>query len=168
MTPRQKLKIRFIINSSIIFIGLILLLFLCKYNPEIINEKWLFWSAMIIGFWFWFDKKLLYVRNQLIICLFLCLTFLFIVTIFTHLIYFATIPLASMIGRVMANRILEKWKVRKIDLDVKDELEDMFEEKAKMMIYFLATAIISGVIYLIIQLIIFCLYKFNILSELGF
>ena len=152
MTPKKKLKIRFIIISSIIFIGLIILLLLHKYNPQIISYEWLFWSAIIIGSWFWCDKKLLYFKNYIIICLFLCLSFLFVLIIIKDLYYIATIPLAAMIGRIIANKKMDK--IRRIDLDAKDELEGWFEERAKMMIYYLTTLVISGIIYLIIKLII--------------
>lgn len=149
MTPKQKLKIRFKIISSIIFIGLIVLLALYKYNPQIISD-WLFWSAYIVGIWFWLDKKLLYIRSQLIISLLLCLVFLFIVIITNHN-YIATIPLASMMGRIIANKVLDKS--RKIDLDTKDEYDDLLEGRVKMIIYFVMTAVISGIIYLVIWVI---------------
>jgi hypothetical protein len=150
MTPKQKLKIRFRIISSIIFVGLIVLWVLNKNNPQIIDD-WLLGSAYIIGIWFWFDKKLLYIRSQLIISLLLCLMFLFIVITTNHY-YIATIPLASVTGRLIANKILDKE--RKIDLEAKDECEGILEGRMKMMIYFVMTAAISGIIYLVIKIVI--------------
>ena len=149
MTPKQTLKIRFTVISTIIFIGLIVLLVLNKYNTLIVSD-WLFWSAYIIGSWFWFDKKLLYIKKQFIISLLLCLMFLIIVGIANHN-YIATIPLASIIGRMIVNKILDKS--RKIDLEAKDEQEDNTEERIKMMIYFVMTAVISGIIYLVVSLV---------------
>jgi len=152
MTPKQKLKIRFKIFSSIIFVGLIILLCLSKYTQQIIDEKWIDWSAFVIGSWFWFDKKLLYFRNLRILSLLLCLVFLFVVIIFIHHSIFAPIPLASVIGRIILNKKLDE--MRSIDLEAKDENENAFEARAKMMIYFIVTAIITWIINLIIRIFI--------------
>ena len=151
MTSRQKLKIRFIIFSSIISVELILFLFFCKYNLQI-NEEWVYWSAFIIGSWFWFDKKLLYFRNYLIISLLLSLSFLFVVNILVHYNIFAPIPLASTIGRVILNKKLDT--MRKIDLEAKDENEDYLGGRIKMMVYYIVTAIITCIINVIINVFI--------------
>jgi len=145
MTLKQKLKIRFKIISSIIFTGLIVLLFLWQYNPKIICEEWLLGFECVIGAWFWFDKKLLYIKNQLIISLLLCLTFLIVVILIIGHSFIATIPLASMIGRIIVNKIMER------NLETEEEEDSSVEGRVKIMIYWLITAVISCVIYLIIK-----------------
>ena len=152
MTPKQKLIIRFKIFSSIIFVGLITFLFLCKYTQQIIDEKWIMCSAAIMSVWFWSDKKLLYFKNLRIISFLLCLTFLFVVVIFMHHSIFAPIPLASIIGRIILNKKLNG--MRSIDLEAEDEWGDMFEERAKGLVYAIITAIITGIINLVINLFI--------------
>jgi membrane-associated HD superfamily phosphohydrolase len=150
MQSKQKSKMIFNIISSIIFVWLIVLLYLLQCNQQIINEKLILWSSIIIGSWFWFDKKLLYVRSQFVISLLLCLMFLFIVVL--HYTFIATLPLSALIGRFIVNKIL--GEERKIDLYIKKKDDDYtsLEERAKMMIYFLITAAISGMFYLIIKL----------------
>jgi hypothetical protein len=152
MTPKQKLKIRFTVFSSIIFAGLIILLFLCEYNMQIIDDDdWIPWAAYIIGTWFWFDKKLLYFLNYLIISLLLSLSFLLVVVIFVRYNIFAPIPLASVIGRVILNKKLDT--MRKIDLNAKDEW-NASEDRAKMMAYSIITAIITCIINFVIEFFI--------------
>ena len=127
-------------------------MFLCKYTQQIIDEKWVDWSSFIIGSWFWFDKKLLYFKNLRITSLLLCIMFLFVIVIFIHHSIFAPIPLASVIGRIILNKKLDG--MRDINLEAKDEVDDVFEERAKMMVYFIVTAIITGIINLIINFFI--------------
>ena len=128
------------------------IIILYKYNPKLISEEWLYWSAFIIGAWFWFDKKLLYFKNQFIISLLLCLMFLFIVVIVVRQNFIAPIPLASVIGRIIVNKKLDK--IRKIDLEAKDEVDDLLEGRAKLLIYSLTTVVITCIINLIIKLVI--------------
>ena len=164
MTPRQKLRIRFKIFSSIIFIGLIVLLFLYKFNPQIITdelfEKCLLMSLSIISVWFWVDEKLFYFRNQLIISLLLCLMFLIVVTTVTNLAILAPVPLASVIGRIFTNKMLDK--IRKIDLDAKDKVESWDETQQSKMIMGIITIVITCVIHLIINLGSYILNLFGI------
>jgi hypothetical protein len=154
MTPRQKLKIRFKIFSSIIFIGLIVLLFIYKSTPQIITEELfedcLSLSSIIICLWFWYDEKLLYFRNQLIISLLLCLMYLIVVIKVPNFTVLAPVPLASVIGRVFANKMLDK--IRKIDLDAKDKDESWVEMQQSRMIMYIITAVITGIIHLIIYI----------------
>jgi len=164
MTPRQKLRIRFKIFSSIIFIGLIVLLFLNKHNPQMITdelfEKCLLMSLSIISVWFWVDEKLLYFRNQLIISLLLCLTFLIVVITVTNLTIFAPVPLACVIGRIFINKKLDK--IRKIDLDAKDKKESWDEIQQSKMIMGIITIVITCVIHLIINFGSYILNMFGI------
>ena len=151
---RQKIKIRFTIITSIILAGLTVLLFLYKYNPQIINEKYeelLFWTAIIISGWIWFDKKLLYYRNQLIISLLLCLAYLVAVETVMRHSYIAPIPLASVTGRIIVNKIMDK--IRIIDLNAKDKSVDYLEGRITAGIYYCITAAISLIIYLIVKLV---------------
>ena len=156
MPLKQKLIIRFTIFSSIIFFGLIVLLYLCKYTQQIIDEKLIYQSGFIIGIWFWLDKKLLYFKNLRIISLLLCSAFLFVVVIFVHHTTFAPVPLASVIGRIIANKKLDG--MRNIDLEAKDEIDEYGEGKAKMLVYCIITGIITAIIDLVIH---FCLSVFN-------
>ena len=122
-----------------------------------IDEKLLFWSAFIIGSWYWFDKKLLYIRNQLIISLLLCLMYLVAVAVMHH-IYIAPIPLASITGRIIINKYMDKYKMREIDLDAEDEVDGdgVLEERAKMFVYVITTSVVYFtfyVFYLIVKLV---------------
>ena len=62
----------------------------------------------------------------------------------------APVPLASVIGRVFANKMLDK--IRKIDLDAKDKDESWDEMQQSRMIMYIITAVITGIIHLIIYI----------------
>ena len=157
---RQKIKIRFKIFSTIIFIGLIVLLIISKINPQIFigsDDLWLWWTSFIIGIWFWRDKKIFYFNNHIIVSLLLSFTYIAVsVIVLQEWNIIAPVPLASMMGRIFVNKKLDK--MRKIDLDSEDEFYDRIEESTKGLVYFIVTAVITGAINLLVK-IVFSLKK---------
>jgi hypothetical protein len=156
MTIVQKLKLRFWILSAILVAGIITAIF----YPNVLDKELYLskghYMTVIEQFilipisWFWIDKKLLYIRSHLIISLLLCLIFLITIVATNHP-YLATLPLSSVIGRWIANKHLDP--IRKIDMETVDETEDYSEYHIKMLIYFVITLPISGIIYFLINLL---------------
>ena len=152
---RQKLKIRFTIFSTIIFIGLFVILIISRFNPQIFIESddlWLWCTSFFIGIWFWRDKKLFYFNNHIIVSLLLSLSYIAVSAIvLQEWNFIAPVPLASMMGRIFVNKKLDK--MRKIDLDAEDEFYDREEESTKGLVYFIITAVITGAINLLVKIV---------------